>query len=311
MQSSTLRSEDIKRLAKEADFDLCGVTRAEYLPEGESHFREWLAAGYGDGLDYLHRNGEVRFDTSRLVEGARTVVVCGVNYKNIYSVAQDLADGVGIASYAMMRDYHKTIKRMLKRLQQALTTIYPSLTGRCFTDSAPLLEKHLAVQAGLGWIGRQSLLVTPQYSTFVLLGELVIDRDVDHYDVALADGNRCGECRRCVDSCPAGVINENRTIDTRGCVACRTIEHKESGSAPLSGWIFGCDTCQSCCPYNQSTPLSQCVDMQPILMRRSAEEWMQTTSEEFAQYAQGTSLKRSSLERIKHNISINIGANFE
>ncbi len=305
-----LRNEEIKRLALEAGFDLCGVTRAEYLPEGASRFRQWLKSGYGDGLDYLHRNEELRFDASKLMEGARTVVVCGVNYKSQYSLAQWGDSGVGVASYAMMRDYHKTVKQKLKHMLQRLSKIDPSLAGRCFTDSAPLLEKALAVRAGLGWIGRQSLLVTPQYGTFVLLGELLIDRETDHYDEAFGQESGCGECRRCIEACPTGVINEDRTIDTRGCIACRTIEHDSAGDMPLSGWVFGCDECQRCCPYNRSTPFAHSLEMKPILSPMRAEEWLSMGEDEFVRYAQGTPLKRSSLGRIQHNIKINKGAKF-
>ncbi len=307
MGRSTLHNEDIKRLAMKAGFDLCGIVQAEHFGEAQNRFTHWLSAGCGDGLDYLHRNLELRFDPSRLVDGARIVVVCAVNYKSRFSLSDELQNnGVGIASYALMRDYHKSIKRALKSLLTELQSIDPAIKGRCFTDSAPLLEKHLAWRAGLGWIGRQSLLVTPQYGTFVLLGELVIDCDVDHYDEAMCSvEGSCGECRRCVASCPVGAINEDRTIDTRRCIAARTIEHSDAGAEPLAGWIFGCDICQQCCPHNQPTPISKFADMQPILSAPTFEEWRAMSEAEFAELTQGTPIKRSSLNRIKHNIDIN------
>ncbi|MFI3248047.1 MAG: tRNA epoxyqueuosine(34) reductase QueG [Rikenellaceae bacterium] len=287
----------IKELAIKAGFDLCGVTRAEYLPDAADRFSKWLFRGYGDGLDYLHRNQDLRYDASKLMDGAKTVVVCGINYKNDLSLTQDLTSGVGVASYALMRDYHKTIKRRLKHILKDLQLIYPELNGRVFTDSAPLLEKHLAVNAGLGWIGRQSLLITPQYGSFVLLGELLLDQGVDIYDAVYLD-DRCGECRKCVASCPASAINDNRTIDTRKCIACRTIERDDSGDEPLAGWIFGCDVCQRSCPHNQLTPLASAADMQRIITPLTREEWLAMDDKDFENFTQGTPIRRSSLQRI-------------
>ncbi len=299
-----LNSADIKRLVRKAGFDLCGVTKAEYLPQAHTRFSEWLESGYGEGLEYLYRNQELRFDASKLMAGAETVVVCGVNYKSDLSLTQDLESGVGIASYALMRDYHKTIKKRLKMVLRELQNTTPELIGRVFTDSAPLFEKHLAVNAGLGWIGRQSLLVTPEYGSFVLLGEIVLDQKVDSYDSEYR-GNGCGVCHKCIEACPASAINDNRTLDTRRCIACRTIELDNQGEEPLAGWIFGCDMCQRCCPYNQLSPLATNPDMQRTLTPPTLEMWSEMEDRDFETFAQGTPIKRSSLQRIKHNIKIN------
>lgn len=297
----TISSEVIKKLVFQAGFDLCGLTRAEYLAGEEDHFREWLAAGYCSGMEYLERNQELRFDASKLVEGGRTVVVCGVNYKSEYSLNQGVSDGVGIASYGLMRDYHKTIRKRLKGVMMAIRELDNQITGRLFTDSAPLLEKHLAVRAGLGSIGRQSLLVTPEFGTYLLLGELVISCEVDRYDEPLGR-DLCGSCHRCVESCPASAINPNRTLDTRRCIACRTIEHSTSGDGDLAGWIFGCEVCQNVCPHNQRTPLAVNPDMRPIVTPPTAAEWLSMTPERFDRVTQGTPIRRSSLEQIKENV---------
>ena len=164
----------IKKLAENAGFDLCGITPCKHLAENESYFREWLAKGYGSSLEYLERNLDKRFDVRHLVEGAQTVVVCAVSYKNPLGEGYPPGCRTKIASYARSRDYHPVLKRMLGTMLEALRRQYPGLTGRTFVDTAPLLEKQLAVEAGLGWIGRQSLLLTPQYGSYVLLGELVL-----------------------------------------------------------------------------------------------------------------------------------------
>ncbi len=293
-----LCSEDIKRLASQEGFDLCGVTRAQPLHEGERRFRSWLDRGCGGDLQYLYNNQELRFDPSQLIEGGRSVIVCAVNYKNQYSTSDRQAEEAKIASYALMRDYHKTIRKALKRVLKSLCAQYDGLSGRVFVDSAPLMEKNLACNAALGWVGRQSLLITPQYGSFVLLGEILIDQEVDRYDEAL-EGDRCGACRRCIDSCPVGAINDDRTIDTRLCIACRTIEVDGRGDLPFAGWIFGCDICQSCCPHNQTTPIFTNPDMSVIVTPPTKDQWLSMDEESFREFAKGTPLGRSNLDRIK------------
>ncbi len=301
-----VKLEDIERLVVQTGFDLFGVTRAEYMPQGESHFRGWLARGCGDDLGYLHRNLELRFDPSRLIEGGRSVIVCAINYKSHYSLSSERAEsGVGIGSYALMRDYHKTIRKRLKGVLKGLQELYPDLSGRVFTDSAPLLEKSLAVRAGLGWIGRNSLVVTPQFGSFVLLGEVLIDDEVDRYD-SPEETRGCGECRRCLDSCPVGAINSDRSIDARRCIACRTIEVESEREESLSGWIFGCDVCQSVCPHNRQTPIASTEGMTPTITPPTAAKWLAMSDEEFVSMSQGTPLSRSSLERIQRAVRRNI-----
>lgn len=188
---------------------------------------------------------------------------------------------------------------MLKQLQEH----YPSLNGRAFTDSAPLFEKQLAVDAGLGWIGRQSLLVTPKYGTYVLLGELVLDCHVDIYDKPMASIG-CGECHRCIDACPNQAVNDNLTIDARRCISCQTIERSNDDNTPLHGWIFGCDECQMCCPYNKQAPQHTNRLFDPIFnpCEITRGEWLTMSEEIFLDRFGTTPMRRSGLQRIKDNI---------
>ena len=301
-----IHSDFIKGLAQRAGFDLCGIVRCRHFAENEQYFQEWLDAGYNGDLHYLERNLDKRFDVSQLVEGAKSVIVCAVNYKSPRSLDYPAKCNTKIASYACNLDYHSTIKGMLSTLYSSLKVEYPSLKARIFTDSAPLLEKQLAVEAGLGWIGRQSLLVTPQFGTFVLLGELVIDEDVDLYDTPFEE-SRCGSCHRCIDACPQNAILPTKNIDARRCISCLTIE-KQSGTAPadndLNGWIFGCDECQSCCPHNRITPCATnpCFASPFDPATLSPEDWHAMSEEEFADRFGHTPLVRSGLQRIKQNI---------
>ena len=176
-----------------------------------------------------------------------------------------------------------------------------------------MLEKQLAVEAGLGWIGRQSLLLTPQYGSYVLLGELVLTLPSDQYDAPFA-GARCGRCRNCLDSCPTGAIVAPKVIDTNRCISCRTIEKEADSALPdLDGWIFGCDRCQSCCPHNQKAPMHRSPHFDPLFdpLTISDREWLAMSEEEFLLRFGGTPLARSGLRRIQQNVRINREKNEE
>ncbi len=294
----------IKESATKVGFDLCGATPVLHFGDAQSRYMEWLESGQGEALPYMHKYMEVRFDPAEIMEGCKSAVVCAINYKNSFSLAQRGEREVPkIASYALNADYHNTIRRSLKALLRELKNHYPTLNGRCCVDTAPLLEKHLATRAGLGWIGRQSLLVTEEYGSFVVLGVLLLDDEVDNYD-APYEGKGCAECRACLKACPNGAISDNRTIDSRLCISAQSVEC-DTTKQPLRGWIFGCDECQMCCPHNQHTPMATNPAMQPIFAPISYKAWQSLTAEEFTAKLNKTPLKRAGLERILRNLNKN------
>ena len=299
-----LHLEHIKQIAREVGFDLCGVAKCSLFESDKTFLEGWIERGYGSSLEYLKRNIDRRSDASTLVEGAKSVIVCGVAYKNRISEGYPEGHCAKVASYACTTDYHLTIKQMLFELGKRLKEHCPDISARCFVDSAPIFEKRYAVEAGLGWIGRQSLVVTPQFGSFVLLGEIVTSEVCDHYDKPLETVG-CGECRRCVEACPNCAVKE-RHIDTSRCISCATIERLGEGEkAPLHGWIFGCDECQSVCPYNRKAPLASNPRFAPTFnpVAMTPEEWLSLTEEEFSAKFATTPLERSGLERLKGNLS--------
>lgn len=292
--------------AREVGFDLVGVVAAQPLDAERNGFNEWLLRGCHSTLEYLERNVDKRFYAGLLVEGARSVVVCAVSYLSPYSRGYAEGCSTKIASYALARDYHLTIKDMLRALAERLREHSKDMRFRAFTDSAPLAEKSLAVRAGLGWIGRNSLLVTPEYGSMLLLGELVIDDVVDEYDRPM-EGVGCGACRRCIEACPNGAIMENRSVDTRRCISCRTIEREGANEAiTLDGWIFGCDACQTVCPYNRRAPLHTNPLFDPLFDPTvlDARAWLDMSDEEFSAMAGATPMTRAGLARIKSNVDL-------
>ena len=293
----------IKSLAKEVGFDLCGVTKVVHFKQDSAFLTGWIDAGFSSSLDYLKRNIEYRSDATHLVDGAKTVIVCGISYKNRTSEGYPSDHNAKVASYACTTDYHLTIKQMLFELSHRLKELDPDFKGRCFVDSAPIFEKRYAVEAGLGWIGRQSLLITPEYGSFVLLGEIVMTTECDEYDTPLVSVG-CGECRRCVDACPNRAIKEHH-IDTSRCISCATIEREGEEKCALHGWIFGCDECQTVCPYNRKAPFFTNPRFAPLFSPEEMhpEEWLALSEEAFAERFATTPLLRSGLDRIKSNIS--------
>lgn len=296
------KSAQIKELATEVGFDLCGIAQCRCFEDDRAFLEGWIEDGYASSLDYLKRNIECRADANRLVEGAKSVIVCGVSYKNSVSEGYPADHSAKIASYACTTDYHTTIKQMLFDLCKRLKEVDADFAARCFVDSAPIFEKRYAVEAGLGWIGRQSLLVTPQFGTFVLLGEVVMTAECDEYDSPLETVG-CGECRRCIEVCPNSAVKE-RHIDTSRCISCATIERQGEGEkCDLNGWIFGCDECQTVCPYNRKAPLSTNPRFAPLFnpVEMTSEDWLALSEEEFSERFGSTPMKRAGLERLKEN----------
>lgn len=294
----------LKKLAASVGFDLCGVAPCRHLAEGEERFRRWLEQGCHASLGYLERHADKRFDPRLLVEGARTAVVCAVSYRNRASEGYPAGHRAKVASYACARDYHATIREMLAELFSAIKEIWPEVGGRIFVDTAPLAEKQLAVEAGLGWIGRQSLLVTPRFGTCVLLGELLLCDGADSYDAPF-EGPGCGDCRRCIDSCPTQAISDSRTLDARRCISCRTIERGSGTGIDLHGWIFGCDACQSCCPYNLRAPRHTHPAFDPLFdpVAMTPDEWASMDDAHFTARFGSTPLARSGPERIRQHLA--------
>ena len=285
--------------AKKVGFDLVGVVPARALVDERKRFEEWLLAGNHSTLSYLERNIDKRFNAQQLVENSHSVIICAVSYLSQYGRGYSEDYSAKIASYALNDDYHVTIKAMLKELAEELKTQCPELKYRAFVDSAPVAEKSLAVRAGFGWIGRQSLVVNPKLGTMMHLGELIVDDVVDEYDTPM-EGVGCGSCRRCVEACPNGAILESRTIDTRRCISCRTIEREGCcESISLDGWIFGCDACQSVCPFNEHAPLHSNAMFDPLFdpTALDAAAWQRMTAAEFEALAGTTALHWEALRQ--------------
>lgn len=302
-KNSTL-SAAIKEQALSLGFDLCGISSVKTLTVNEAALRRWCETGMNDNMNYLSRGIETRANPGLLFPGAKSLIVTGLNY---FTDRLQEPDGVPIVSrYAFGTDYHDLITEKLNNLLAYIKTVAPGAEGKAFIDSAPLLEKPWAVQAGLGWQGKHSIVINDNIGSFFFIGVLVLTVELD-YDAPYGE-DKCGPCRVCIDNCPTGAINNDRTIDARKCIANLTIENR--GPIPddmvplLGGRIYGCDKCQEVCPWNKhARPHNHPeLDISDDLAGMTYAEWLALTEEQFCKIFKGTPVERVKFTRFRDNI---------
>lgn len=285
MEVSTDRSvsELIKGYASEIGFDLCGIAKSRTLTEHREILIDWTNSGMNGDMAYLGENIEKRINPGILFPGAKSLIVTGLNY---FSGNKQGGPGVPVISqYAYGQNYHIVIKSRLNKLLSFIRQINPEVSGKVFVDSAPILEKAWAREAGIGWPGKHSVLINPKLGTFFFLGIIIVNTELD-YDIP-ANEDHCGTCRLCIDACPTGAINDNRTINTPLCIAYLTLESKSdipSDLVPkLSGRAFGCDICQDACPWNSKAKPHTVpeFDLPDEVQNMSADDWKNLKRKDF------------------------------
>ena len=244
-----MNTEKVKTFARSVGADLVGIAPALADPEDEKWLQEFIKEGRHGSMAWLE-DYKKRVNPETLLPGAKSVIVIGINY---YRETQKLPHGHGrIARYAYGRDYHKVLKKILKQIMNFMASHSPEEQFRLCVDSAPLLEKAYAQKAGLGFMGKNTLLITKEFGSFVLLGEILTTAVLDYDQPATGT---CGTCTRCLDACPTKAITAPGKLDARRCISYLTIENKaeipEEFRKPMGEWIFGCDICQDVCPYNK------------------------------------------------------------
>jgi epoxyqueuosine reductase len=288
----------IKEKAGELGFDLCGIAPSRSIEERENIIREWCSSGMNGEMSYLAQNIEKRINPEFLVPDAKSLIVTGLNY---YSDIKQSEPGVPVISrYAYGINYHDVIKGKLIKLLTFIKSIEAKTEGRPFADSAPLLEKAWAGEAGLGWQGKHSIVINKEIGSFFFIGILVLNIKLEYDDPVKDD--YCGNCRLCIDLCPTGAINENRTIDARKCIANLTIENRgpipEEIIPKIGGRVYGCDRCQEVCPWNINAKPNRNPEFElpGELKGMTLEQWINLTREEF-----GRLFKRSEIARKKYD----------
>lgn len=298
-------AERIKQKGLELGFDKIGIVPAEPLVSEGERLGEWLARGYHGNMAWLEREPEKRSDPQLLFPGARSVIVAALNYYTPHEHAADPGKGK-VSRYAWGDDYHDVLSEKLNVLLAWIRAENDVVQGKVCVDTAPFMDKAWAVRAGLGWLGKHTNLITMEQGSWVFIGSIVLDIELD-YGEAIVD-DHCGTCTMCLDACPTNAIVEPYVVDSRKCISYATIELRDE-SLPdeilenLNGWLYGCDICQDVCPWNRfETPTSE-SRFEPRLGETSLDlgSLEEMEHQEYATRFRRSAIKRTKLAGLKRN----------
>jgi epoxyqueuosine reductase len=293
-------SAAIKAEALRLGFADCGFSKAGPLKEDSERLQYWIDEGLHAKMGYMANHIEKRTDPTLLVEGARSVISVLYNYNT--DKRREDPEAPILSKYAYGKDYHFVMKEKLRQLFNFLQENFGPVTGRIFVDSAPVLDRAWARKAGLGWIGKNSNLISRKYGSFLFIGEIICDQELVYNEAPESDF--CGSCNRCIEACPTDAILSNRTLDARRCISYQTIENKDEIDtdirAGLSNRLFGCDICQDVCPWNRKAiPHSEpAFEPSGEILTMSREEWLNLTEEKFKGLFKDSPVKRAGYEKL-------------
>ncbi len=305
MQNQSEISGKIKTKARELGFLDCAILPAGFLEEEETPYKNWLDKGMHGEMGYMARNIEKRLDPRLLYENAKTIIVVLQNY--FPAETQKDKSAPILSKYAYGTDYHFVMKDKLKSLLAFIQTEIQACNGRPFVDSAPVLERAWAKRAGLGWVGKNSNLISVEHGSFFFIGELILDIELP-YDEPKLVRDHCGNCTRCIDACPTKAIVANSVVDARKCISYQTIELRGELDENLSGQfenrVFGCDICQDVCPWNlKSEPHNERdFDPHPKLLNLNSDGWHQMEKPLFSELFKKSAVKRTGFKGLQRNL---------
>jgi len=301
--TTTKYTQQIKTEATRLGFSFCGIAKAEFLKEEAPKLEYWLNQQMHGKMQYMENHFDKRLDPTKLVEGAKSVITLMYNY---YPKEEQRADSYKISKYAYGEDYHKVIKKKLLELVVFLEDKIGEINCRVFVDSAPVLERAWAQKSGLGWIGKNGMLINKQQGSFFFLAEIILDVALDD-DSPVKD--YCGSCTACIDACPTEALLPNKVVNGSKCISYFTIELKDElipneVKGKFNDWVFGCDICQDVCPWNRFSlahkePKFKADDK---LLNFSKHEWKEITEEIFQEIFKKSAVKRTKFAGLKRNI---------
>lgn len=297
----------IKEQAKSLGIQKVGIVPAEALRNEARRLNEWLALGFHGKMAWMAREPEKRADPELLLPGAKSVIVGAVNYFTPHGHEDSRANGK-ISRYAWGDDYHDVLRTKLARLLEWITKEMPGSAGKVCVDTSPVMEKAWAVRAGLGWLGKHANVITQELGSWVFLGEIVLNMELEYDREIVPD--HCGSCTACIDACPTGAIVEPYVVDSQKCISYATIELRDDTlpaeiADNLNGWLYGCDICQDVCPWNRfESPTNE-----PAFEPRNGETSLDLetvvfmTDDEYVRRFRGSAMKRTKLSGLKRNAS--------
>jgi len=300
----------IKKKAKKLGFDLFGVAPPGPFPHTK-FFEKWLKSGFHGEMKYMEQGKEKRLDPDRILPDVQSIIALGMNYypgKFEKEKREDPRRGL-VSRYAWGKDYHKVIGKRLKKLANYIKDVVgPGVKLRYYVDTGPVLEKEIAYLAGLGWIGKNTLLINPNYGSYIFLAVILTNLPLEP---DLPQPDRCGTCTRCIDACPTKALRAPWTLDATRCISYLTIELKkeipEEFWKDMNRWLFGCDICQEVCPWNQkSAKITKEIRFQgsPGDATPKIEDWLKLTDQEFDELTRGRALRRPKRSGLVRNAMI-------
>jgi len=295
-------TQSIKQEAQRLGFLSCGISKAGFLEAEAPRLENWLNNNLHGQMSYMENHFDKRLDPTLLVKDAKSVISLLLNY---YPTELQQKDSFKISKYAYGQDYHFVIKEKLKELLYFIQSTIGEVSGRAFVDSAPVLDKAWAAKSGLGWIGKNSNLITKKTGSFYFIAELIIDLQLDYDNTTT---NHCGSCTACLDACPTNAIIAPYVVDASKCISYFTIELKDNLPLEMKGkfqdWAFGCDVCQDVCPWNKfSEPHNEpLLKATPEVLNYSKKDWEEITQEVFQKVFQNSPIKRTKLNGLQRNI---------
>jgi epoxyqueuosine reductase len=299
----------LKAEARRLGFDQIGIAPA-VAPPGYPRFLEWLEAGYAAGMTYMERHSGARAHPAALLEGVRSVVMVSFVYGRPDPSLPSWVQGK-VARYARGADYHQLLWRRLEMLLHWLRLERPETRGRAVADTAPLLERDFGQLAGLGWIGKNTMLIDRRLGSFSVLGALLVDLELC-YDPA-HETHHCGTCTRCLDACPTGAFAGPYQLDASRCISYWTIEHRGPIATEFAGslgdWVFGCDVCQDVCPWNRKAPPGRASELDAVPQWTNPDliEWLLSDPATFRETLKGTALARARRSGLLRNAALVLG----
>ena len=303
MQNKTAYTKLIKEHAKRLGFLSCGISKSGFLEEEAPRLESWLEKNMHGQMAYMENHFDKRLDTTKLVEGSKSVISLLLNYYP--DTIQKDEHSPKISKYAYGKDYHFVIKEKLKTLLEVMREEIGEIEGRAFVDSAPVLDKAWAAKSGLGWIGKHSNLLTQKTGSFYFIAELIVDLELE-YDTPVTD--HCGSCTACIDACPTQAIVAPYVVDGSKCISYFNIELKEqipnSYKGKFDNWMFGCDVCQDVCPWNRFSKAHEepLFNPHPNLLEMSKKDWEELTEETFRKVFKNSAVKRTKFSGLTRNI---------
>ena len=302
--NSAKYSKMIKDEAIRLGFMQCGIAKAEFLEDEAPRLEKWLNNNYHGEMAYMENHFDKRLDPRLLVDDSKSVISLTLNY--FPQEQQTDPDAPKISKYAYGTDYHLVIKDKLFQLLNFISEEIGEVSGRAFVDSAPVLDRAWAKRAGIGWIGKNSNLISKKSGSFFFLAELIVDLDLQYDNPFETD--HCGTCTKCIDACPTEAILSPFIIDAKKCISYLTIELREeipsTFNDKMDNWMFGCDICQDVCPWNRfSAPHSE-PQFQPNekLLSMKREDWLDITEDVFKSIFKNSAVKRTKFKGLTRNI---------